>query len=54
MKEINLKLTVDDTNMVLNALGKLPFIQVQELIVKVQTQAQKQIKEDEKKDLKAT
>lgn len=49
MKEINLKLTLDEASVILKALGNMPFVQVQQLIVKIQTQAQKQLKEDEKK-----
>lgn len=43
MKEINLLLKVEEVNLVLSALGNLPFIQVHELIGKIQTQATPQL-----------
>lgn len=43
MKEINLSLKVEDVNLVLTALGNLPFIQVHELIGKIQSQASAQL-----------
>ena len=56
MKEINLKLTVDEANAVLNALGNLPFVKVNQLISKIQLQAGQQLngtlKEEEKKAVK--
>jgi hypothetical protein len=43
MKDINLTLKVEDVNLVLTALGNLPFIQVHELIAKIQAQATAQL-----------
>jgi len=43
MKEIQLMLSVDDVNKVLNALGNLPYVQVFELIARIQTQADHQL-----------
>ena len=43
MKEINLQLNVEEANLVLTALGNLPFIQVHELIGKIQCQASAQL-----------
>jgi hypothetical protein len=43
MKEINLGLKIDEINLVLSALGNLPFIQVHELINKIQSQASLQL-----------
>jgi hypothetical protein len=43
MKEITLQLTVEETNLVLQALGNLPFAQVYLLIGKIQEQAGQQI-----------
>jgi|EndMetStandDraft_5_1072996.scaffolds.fasta_scaffold722458_2 hypothetical protein len=43
MKEIKLQLTLEEINQVLTALGNLPFIQVHELIGKIQTQASEQL-----------
>jgi hypothetical protein len=47
-KEIELKLTVAETNGILQALGQMPFVQVVNLIQKIQQQASPQIKPDEK------
>ena len=38
MKEINLTLTLEEVNSLLNALGAQPYAQVQPLIAKIQTQ----------------
>ena len=43
MKEINLSLKIEDVNLLLTALGNLPFIQVHELISKIQSQATPQL-----------
>ena len=43
MKEVNLKLTLDEANVVLNSLGNLPFVQVSQLISKIQLQAGEQL-----------
>lgn len=42
--EIELKLTVDETNGILRALGQMPFIQVVNLINKIQQQSAPQVK----------
>jgi len=42
-KEIELKLTVAETNGVLQALGQMPFAQVATLIQKIQQQAAPQV-----------
>lgn len=47
MKEITLKLTVDETNAVLNALGNMPYVQVHQLIQGIQLQAGQQLKEQQ-------
>lgn len=41
--EIKLTLTVDETNVILGALGDKPFVQVAELIKKIRDQAQPQV-----------
>jgi hypothetical protein len=46
-KEIELKLTVAETNGILNALGQMPFVQVSALIQNIQKQAEPQVKEQE-------
>ena len=43
MKEIQLTLSVDDINKILSALGNLPYVQVFELIARLQTQANHQL-----------
>ncbi|MGN6531229.1 MAG: hypothetical protein ACTHK0_05710 [Ginsengibacter sp.] len=46
MKEINLSLKIEDVNLLLTALGNLPFIQVHELITKIQSQATPQLNDN--------
>lgn len=43
MKEITLTLTVEEVNLVLEAIGQLPFVKVYSLVAKLQKQAQEQI-----------
>ncbi|MCB0207852.1 MAG: hypothetical protein KDJ52_00900 [Anaerolineae bacterium] len=43
MKEINLQITIDEANLVLEALGNLPFARVYALIGKIQEQAGQQL-----------
>jgi len=43
MREIKLQLSIEEINQVLTALGNLPFIQVHELIGKIQAQASEQL-----------
>jgi hypothetical protein len=45
MKELNLHLSVNETNTVLRALSTLPYSQVHELIAKIQMQAREQLNE---------
>jgi hypothetical protein len=40
---ISLQLEISEVNGILNALGQMPFVQVQALIVKIQGQAQSQV-----------
>jgi len=42
---INLELEVAEVNGILNALGQMPFVQVQALIVKIQGQAAPQVEQ---------
>ena len=39
MKELNLKLSIEDTNTILAALGKMPYAQVYGIIAKINEQA---------------
>ena len=43
MKEINLKLSVEDANLILEGLGQLPFVKVYSLIARIQEQARLQL-----------
>lgn len=45
MNEITLKFTVEDTNLILEGLGNMPFKQVYGLIAKIQGQAGTQLRE---------
>ncbi|CAL1517155.1 hypothetical protein [Chitinophaga sp. MM2321] len=47
MNDINLKLSVEEINLVLNALGNLPYIQVHNVINKIQVQGKTQLQESE-------
>ena len=46
MNNINLKITLDETNLILAALGQQPYLQVYQLIEKIQQQAQAQLNEN--------
>lgn len=43
MKELTFKLTIDEANLILEALGTMPFKTVFALIGKIQTQAGEQL-----------
>lgn len=43
MEEITLKLTIDETNTILQALGTRPFAEVHQLINTIQQQASPQV-----------
>ena len=43
MKDIQLTLTLEEVNSLLNALGAQPYAQVQPLIAKIQTQGSTQV-----------
>ncbi len=44
MKEINLNLTEDEVNLILESLGTQPFVKVYQLMDKIQNQAGQQLK----------
>jgi hypothetical protein len=46
MKEISLKVTIDEANLILEALGNLPFARVYALVGKIQQQASQQLNDD--------
>lgn len=43
MNKIKLELTIDETNLILEALGQLPFVKVYALIGRLQEQARAQV-----------
>jgi hypothetical protein len=43
MPEVTLTLTLDETNLVLESLGQMPFVQVHQLIAKIHEQAESQV-----------
>ena len=43
MNEVEFKVTVDEANLILEGLGKLPFAKVFALVAKVQEQANQQL-----------
>ena len=47
---MQLDLTVEEVNLVLLALSKLPFDSVNQLIPKIQEQGQEQLKQEETKE----
>jgi hypothetical protein len=46
MQELSLTLTIEETNLVLEALGNLPFARVFALIGKIQEQARQQLSDN--------
>ena len=46
MKCIQLTITLDETNLILEALGELPFVRVHQLIGKIQEQATEQLRDE--------
>jgi hypothetical protein len=46
---ITLDLTVAEVNGILNALGQMPYVQVKDLVMKIQVQAQPQVEQKAEK-----
>jgi hypothetical protein len=46
MKTVNLQLSIDEANLILEALGNLPFSRVYALVAKIQEQASQQLSND--------
>jgi hypothetical protein len=44
MQEINVKVTIEEANLILEGLGNLPFAKVYGLVAKIQEQAARQLK----------
>jgi hypothetical protein len=47
---MKLELTINDVNMILQALGNAPYAQVFELVEKIRTQAQAQVQSTEQQN----
>ncbi len=47
MKNIELNLTIDETNVLMEALGQMPYLRVHLLIRKIQQQATQQLESQE-------
>ena len=47
MREINLQVTIDEANLILEGLGQMPFARVFALVAKLQEQAAQQLREDQ-------
>jgi hypothetical protein len=43
MDKLNIKLTVDEVNLIMESLGHLPYLRVFELISNIQNQAREQL-----------
>jgi len=54
MKELNLKITLEEANLILEALGNMPFTRVYTLISKIQSQAEEQINDQDNASPDAT
>jgi len=46
MNEINLKMTVDEVNIIIESLSQLPFAKVYKIIEKIHLQANKDLNEN--------
>jgi len=44
MRELELKITIDEANLILEGLGNLPFAKVFALVAKIQEQAARQLR----------
>ena len=53
MDQMKINLSLDETNIVLNALGDLPYKQVFQLIQKIQQQAGRQLESDNGQEVTA-
>jgi len=47
MSEIELKVTIDEANLILEGLGQMPFARVYGLVAKLQEQAAQQLNREE-------
>ena len=51
MEQISLNLTIEETNQVLEALGRLPYAQVFQLVDKIKAQAEGQLRTKESQSI---
>jgi hypothetical protein len=51
MKEIDIKVTLEEANLIVEGLSKLPFISVYKLIEKIHIQAGKQLHNSQVKEI---
>jgi hypothetical protein len=49
MNKVTINLSIDEANLVLEALGDMPYRRVYELVVKIQQQASEQLNENQDK-----
>ncbi len=49
MEQISINLTLEEVNKILDSLGQRPYIEVFQLIHKIQTQAEAQLEANEKR-----
>lgn len=54
MKDFNLKITINEANLILKALAQLPYHQVNDVINKIHIQAQEQLTTDVINETKQT
>ncbi len=50
MKSINLMLTIEEVNTILESLGHMPYVNVKDLVIKIQQQGTSQLQETETVD----
>ena len=50
MKGVRLEITLEETNLILEALGQMPFARVYQLVNKIQQQASQQVEESQEQD----
>lgn len=47
MQSLNLKMSIEETNLILEALGQMPFVKVHQLIASIQQQASEQLQNNQ-------
>lgn len=54
MQELNVQLTIDELNVILESLGSQPYLRVYELIAKLHQQAQVQLQQEPASSFRVT